>query len=257
MIDVNAYTGNWPFRPLPGTTAEGLLALLNAEGIKQALVSPIEGMFYDEPQLANEKLCQALEDFPNLMPVAVLSPKLSNWQKSLNVCCEEYRIRAMKLHPNYHRYDLDGDDARSLLGAAGERGIPVIIQLRVQDVRAQNPLGIAPDVNVTDAINAARAYPNTRFVIGGIKWGEAQSRAKEIMELSNLWIDISNAEYTDVLRRLIRIYGTRQLLFGTHAPFFVVRSAILKLREAELSVEERRAITWKNACEVFKVGSTG
>jgi len=250
MIDMNTYTGHWPFRPLSGTTPKDLLALLKTQGIEKALVSPIEGIFYDEPQLANEKLCKALGDFPDLEPVAVLNPKLPNWHKNLDVCCEKYHVCVLKLHPSYHRYDMN--DASELLKAAGERDIPIIIQLRVQDTRAQNPAGKAADVDISDAINAARSCPDTRFIIGGIRWGEATGRAKEIMELPNLWMDISQIEYTDCLRRIIQIYGTKQLLFGSHAPFFVVRSAILKLQEAELSEEERNAITSGNADEVFK-----
>ena len=118
-------------------------------------------------------------------------------------------------------------------------------------MRAQKPSGIVSDLNVAEAINAARSCPDTRFVMGGIRWGEATSKAKEIMALPNLWIDISQIEYTDCLRRLIQIYGTRQLLLGTHSPFFVARSAILKLQEAELSEEERKAITSGNALEAF------
>ena len=73
------------------------------------------------------------------------------------------------------------------------------------------------------------------------------------MGLSNVWIDISHVEYTDGLRLLIRRYGTGQLLFGTHAPFFVVRSAILKLKEADLSEEEHAAIVRDNAGTVFGI----
>ena len=251
VIDVNAYAGNWPFRPLSVSTPEELRALLSAEGIGKALVSPIEGIFYDEPQQANEKLCESLRDFPDFMPVAVLNPKLSNWQRNLDACCEKYRVRAVKLYPNYHHYDLTGDEASPLLKAAGEMGLPIIIQMRVQDARAQSLLGAAPDVSIVDAINAARAHPDTRFVIGSIRHGEAHGKADEIMSLPNVWIEISNAEYTDGLRLLIRRYGTKQLLFGTHAPFFVVRSAILKLKEAELSEEEHAAITQDNAGMVF------
>ena len=142
MIDVNAYIGNWPFRPLPGSAPQDLLALLNAEGVERAFVSPMEGIFYDEPQLANEKLCEAIRNFPAFMPVAVLNPKLSNWQRNMNICCAEYRVRAVKLHPNYHHYNLAGDDAGQFLKAAGERDMPVIVQLRVQDVRAQVELQV-------------------------------------------------------------------------------------------------------------------
>jgi len=253
VIDVNAYAGNWPLRPLSVSTPEELHALLKAEGIGKALVSPIEGILYDEPQLANEKLCEALRDFPDLMPVAVLNPKLFNWQRNLDVCCEKYHVRALKLYPNYHQYDLTGDEASALFRAAGERNLPIIIQMRVQDVRAQSHLASAPDVRIAEAINAARAHPDTRFVIGSIRHGEAHGKADEIMDLPNVWIDISNVEYTDGLRLLIKRYGTKQLLFGTHAPFFVVRSAMLKLKEAELSEEEHAAITIDNARTVFGV----
>ena len=252
MIDINAYTGNWPFRPLPDSTPKTLTAALDTEGIGLALVSPIEGIFYAEPQLANEELFEALRNFPALKPVAVLNPTLPNWRRNLDVCCEKYHVCALKLHPNYHHYDLGSDDANALLEAAGEKNIPVIIQLRIQDVRAQDPSGIVHDVNVSDAINAVRACPNTGFVIGGIRWGEATGRAKEIMELPNLWIDISQIEYTDCLRQIIGIYGVQQLLLGTHAPFFVIQSAILKLQEAELSQEEQGVITSGNACKVLE-----
>jgi len=251
VIDVSAYTGNWHFRPLPGSTPQDLLARLNAHGIEQAFVSPIEGIFYDEPQLANEMLCEKLRDFPSLMPVAVLNPDLPNWQRNLDICCEKYRVRAIKLYPNYHRYNLNSEKARSLLKAADERNMPVIVQLRVQDVRAQNPLCIVPDVDVRSVIEAAHDIPYTRFVIGAIKWAEAISMAKEITELPNVWMEISHVEYTDCLRRLIKIYGTRQLLFATHAPFFVIKSAILKLQEADLSGDEYNAITRDNARTAF------
>lgn len=253
MIDINAFAGNWPFRPLSGATSENMLKFLKVECIKEVLVSAIEGIFYDEPQLANEKLYEAIGDFPSLIPVAVLNPKLSNWFDNLNICCEKYNIRSLKLHPNYHYYDLKDASSRKLLNSAGEKDIPVIIQLRIQDIRAQNPQRIVPDVNIADVIESARVCSETQFIIGGIRWGEATAKSKEIKKMPNLWLDISQIEYTDCLRQIIRIYGTNRLLFGTHAPFFVARSAIFKLKEANLSEEELISITSDNARELFGV----
>jgi predicted TIM-barrel fold metal-dependent hydrolase len=251
MIDVNAYAGNWVFRPLPSSSPKELSEQFKNEGIRYALISSIEGIFYDDPQLANENLFNSINSLPLLIPVAVLNPKLPNWEKSLNVCCERCNIKAVKLYPNYHHYNLE--DVESLLKCAGERNIAVIIQIRVQDVRAQNAWCVVPDVEVAGIIKAAVSSEETRFVLGGIKWHEAQGMANQINELSNVWLDISNVEYVDVLRRLIRIYGTEKLLFGTHAPFFVIRSAILKVREAELSNREFMLITETNAINVFKL----
>ena len=261
MIDISTYAGDWPFRSLPGATLNELSLRLRVEGIRSALVSPIEGIFYDETQLANEKLFEEFsgflsdrsEDALSLFPVAVLNPRLPNWRRNLVICHEKYKINAVKLYPNYHQYEICDSQSLSLLGLSGEMNLPVIIQLRVQDVRAQNPIVKVPDVDALKVIESAREMPETKMIIGGIKWGEAQSFAEHIIGLENLWIDISNIEYTNVLRRLIRVYGIRQLPFGTHAPFFVIRSAILKLKEAELDDNELDAITKNNACLVFNI----
>ena len=253
MIDVNACAGNWVFRILPESSPESLYQKLKAEGIDNAFVSSIEGIFFDEPQLANEKLFSEIKDLPFFLLVAVLNPKLANWEKSLKVCCENYNIRAIKLYPNYHLYNLDDDHAQRLITLSGERDLTVIVQLRVQDTRAQNPLCLVPDVDVASVIKVADKIKGTRFVIGGIKYNEAQSMAKQITELDNVWIDLSNVEYMDVLRRLINLYGTRQILFGTHAPFFVIKSAILKLKEACLTKQEHESITKYNAIEAFRL----
>lgn len=261
MVDTNAYIGNWPFRPLPGVTPKELYLRMRAEGIETALVSPIEGIFYDEPQIANESLFEKLAKFlstqseviSTLLPVAVFNPKIPNWGKNLIICYEKYKIIAIKLHPNYHQYEIDDIKSQSLLGLSGEINIPVIVQLRVQDIRSQKPLINVPDVDVSKIIELARKMPKTKIIIGGIKWGEAHSFAKDIISLKNLWIDISNIEYINVLRKLINIYGTRQLLFATHAPFFVIKSAILKLKEALLNADEWNAITKDNAYYVFNI----
>jgi len=163
IIDVNACAGNWVFRPLPISSPMELSRRLTDEGIGKALVSPIEGIFYDDPQSANENLFNAIDVFPSLMPVAVLSPNLPNWEHSLNKS-HKNGIKAIKLYPNYHRYDIG--DAQSLLKQAGEMNIPIIIQLRVQDVRAQNPICIVPDVDAKKVVEAIAELPKTSFILG-------------------------------------------------------------------------------------------
>lgn len=113
MIDVNTYIGNWVFRPLPNSSLEGLYNSLTADGIQKALVSSIEGIFYDRPQIANEMLFRQIEQYPLFLPVAVLNPSLSNWERNFNKCCDRHDIKAVKLHPNYHRYNLNDDSTKN------------------------------------------------------------------------------------------------------------------------------------------------
>ena len=246
MIDINTFIGHWPFRRLPATTPDELWELLQVYGIERALVSPIKGIFYEEPQIANEMLASQVDSRPELLQVAVLNPTLANWERSLRQCCEKYHIVAVKLHPNYHTYRLEDSPARDLLSVVGDVGLPVIIQLRVNDTRSHHPLMQVPDVPVADIIAAAEKTQQVNIVMGGIKWGEAQGNVAKITALPNLWLDISQMETMDGLRRMIDACGVERLLFGTHAPFFYIRSAIIKLDEAQLSAEERECIAKRN-----------
>ena len=253
MIDCNVFLGAWPFRPLPATTASGLVRLLRKEGIARALVSPVEGMFHTDPQPANAALCAALRRQPSLLPVAVINPTLPNWREGLGRC-QEMGAVGVKLHPNYHGYDLKGDAARQAIAAATGAGLPVILQMRVHDTRAQHPLMQAPDAPVGDVLAAAQQSPRARLVAGGIKWGEVTGRAGDILACPNLSVEVSQVEHWEGLRGLIRRGLMERLLFGSFAPFFYVRSAILKLEEAGLTPEEREAITRGNAERGFGMG---
>lgn len=256
MIDVNAFIGNFPFRRLAATKPDELQDMLKSENVDCVLVSAIEGIFYEEPQIANEELFTQLTDKTMFVCVAVLNPTLANWQKSLNRCCEQYQISAVKIHPNYHCYNLTDVAARDLIKVAGEAGLSVIIQMRIHDTRSHHPLMQVPDVSITDIIAVAQALPEVKIVLGGVKWGEATLQAANIKALPNVWLDISQIEIVDGLRRLIDVYGTERILFGTHAPFFYVRSAVIKLDEAQLSDEEREAITRRNAEELLTSGAS-
>ncbi len=252
MIDCNVFLGGWPFRPLPATTASGLVRLLRREGISRALVSPVEGIFYIDPQPANAALCAALRRQPSLLPVAVLNPTLPNWRESLRRC-QEMRVAGIKLHPNTHGYDLKGEAGVEALRAAAQAGLSVVAQMRVHDTRAQHPMMQVPDVPVGDVLAAARQAPEVKFVAGGIKWGEVVGKEADILACPNLSIEVSQVEHWEGIRGLIRRGLRDRLLFGSFAPFFYVRSACLKLEEAALTSEEREVVVRKNAEGVFGI----
>lgn len=251
MIDINAYLGNWLYRKLPATPSE-LLCILNEVGIEKAFVSPVEGIFYGEPQIANKMLIDKLDDFAELFPVPVINPTLPNWKESLYECSRCDRVRCIKLHPNYHCYQLSIPSINQLMEKAVNLELTVIIQLRVQDIRSHHPLMQIPDVDVETAINCVRENSSTNIVLGGIKWVEASVHSDKIKELPNLWIDISQIEIVDVLRRLINIYSADKLLLGTHSPFLYAKSAVMKLKEALLSETEREKITRENISKIIK-----
>ena len=79
MIDVNAYAGPWPFRALPAMLPAEVAVTLQDAGVARALVSSLEALFFEDPQVANERLADRLPPEGMLMACAVVNPMLSNW----------------------------------------------------------------------------------------------------------------------------------------------------------------------------------
>ena len=53
---INTYVGHWPFRQLRRNTVEGLLRLMDSNGIDRAVTASIHGMFYKNVLPANEEI---------------------------------------------------------------------------------------------------------------------------------------------------------------------------------------------------------
>jgi hypothetical protein len=250
-VDVNACLGRYPFRSLPYSTASELAELAKKHGISSVWVSSIEAIFEEDPRRWNERLLKETSRYPNLRPVAVINPAMANWRKAFDKTIRSEAC-AIKLHPNYHRYRLSSQRARDLLREAGSAGMPVIVQLRVQDERTQNPVMVVRDLDVKEVIEAAKGMRETKVIIGGIKWAELVTVASDIRALRNLWVDISLLERMNGLKSAVEMVGADKLLFGTHAPFCHIISAVLKVKTSEIGMEEKRRILIRNVDEIVR-----
>jgi len=244
-VDVNACLGEHLLCDLHPAAAPELLSLMEGYGISEAWVSPIKAIFEVDPRRSNRRLAAEISGYPALKLAAVMNPSLSSWRRAFE---EALRIGAvaLKLYPNYHRYSPLSPRALELLREAGRAGIPVIIQLRVQDERTQNPLMSVRDVDLGEVIEAARRVAETKVIIGGIRWTELVKAAPLIKKMPNLWVEISALERMNGLREAIGMIGAEKLLFGTHAPFFYIASAALKLSMADIDEGARRRIAIEN-----------
>ena len=82
-IDVSAWTGTWPFDVNGHVSLARLAARLEAAGILEALVSPLDAVLAPDPMPANRALLAEIEeagDLPvDLRPAPVVNPLLATW----------------------------------------------------------------------------------------------------------------------------------------------------------------------------------
>jgi hypothetical protein len=175
VIDVNAYVGDWPFRPLRHSRPASLRRALEAVGITRALVSPLAAIFRQECQSANAELLRALRAHGGFFaPVPAINPSYSGWEDDVQAALRA-RAPGVRLFPNYHAYSLDDPAARGAVAQAAASGLAVFLSLRMQDERHHHPRMMVPAVPADEVVRLARALPEARIVACMARYAEAET----------------------------------------------------------------------------------
>jgi predicted TIM-barrel fold metal-dependent hydrolase len=250
IIDINAWLGHWPFRPLRHKSARQLLREMDKHGIDKAVVSSINGMFYKNAHASNEELHKEVKSYPDrLIPFATLNPEYPGWQTDLQMCREKYRFQGIRLHPAYHRYNLEGPEATELIIAATEFGWPIQLPMRVADRRQRHPWDQAEDLKSGQLVTVFKRHPGTHWIIlngAGIQARHIPAESAVLVEFSRMTCVLQN----DV-RKFIKQAGPRSLAFGTGMPFKAAGPSVLKLNLLRENVQDHERIAWKNAAEML------
>ncbi len=247
IIDCNVGFGHWPFARFAEDTPAKLDRLLSGDGIDVALVSSAEAVLFEEPEETNRDLAGKLRRYPRLSSVPVVNPRLIGSSTILAT----RGIRAVKLIPNYHCYSLRDEAAVALCSQAAERGLPVLVQVRVEDERSHYELLKVPGVPADDIIALARGVPKLTVVALCPYFAEVVKLCVE----PRVYADISMVETLDTLGQLCAKVPAEKVLFGSHAPWLYPRAAVAKLRLSSIKEEEREAIGWRTASRVFGIAS--
>jgi hypothetical protein len=248
MVDASAFLGHWPFRPIASTVAS-LTQTMRANDIEQAVVSPLEGLFYPDPEPANAALLRRLAGRKRLWAAPILNPVMADWQAQLGALASVPEVRAIRLAPTFHGYEvkLCAEAAK----AAWKRGLALIVQVRMEDERHHSPILNLPPASVKELIRVATLVPRARIVLSAARLPELLEVAEEAKRLSNVWFDISHFDGLGCIQKACRAAGAKRLLFSTSWPFFYARSAVLKLEEGEIAAHQTTALWSANARRAF------
>lgn len=221
MIDTNVYLSRWPFRRLRGDDAPELVAMLRRAGVTQAWAGSFDALLHKDVEGVNARLAEECRRHgPGfLLPFGTVNVSLPDWEEDLRRCHEVHRMPGLRLHPNYHGYGLDSPDFLKLLRGAAERGLLVQVAVRMDDERTQHPLVRVPPLD--PAPLAALSVPGLRLMLLNASAPPA-----------GLPFEIATIEKAGGLARL----GIERACFGSFAPFFILESALLKLRESAVDV---------------------
>jgi hypothetical protein len=217
VIDTNVYLSRWPFRRLRGDETADLVAMLRRRGITQAWAGSFDALLHKDIAGVNARLAEECRRHGDgfLVPFGTVNVSLPDWEEDLRRCQEVHRMPGIRLHPNYHGYGLDDPAFLKLLEGAAGRGLLVQIVVRMEDIRTQHPLVRVADLD--PAPLAKPAVPGLRLMV--------LNSARPPAGVAH---DIATIERAGGLAQV----GTERACFGSYAPFFILESALLKLKES-------------------------
>lgn len=255
IIDTNIFLGRWPFRRLPLDDAALLSKTLRERGVEQAWAGSFDALLHHDVDGVNGRLaalCQRT-DKKLFLPIGTVNPALPDWEEDLRRCHEKYRMRGIRVFPNYHQYKVSDAAFVKLLKLATQRGLFVQLAVSMEDERTQHPLVQVPHVDLAPLVEVLKTVPGLRLQLLNAFRSLRPDLLLKLVNAGHVSVEIATLEGVAGIEGLLKQVPVERLLFGSLAPLFYFEAAVLKLQESKLSAVQEQAIRRENAAKWLQV----
>ncbi len=250
IIDTNVSLFHWPFRRLPLDETDVLVQKLHSLGVAQAWAASFEGLLHRDISSVNERLVEQCSKHQELVAIGSINPTLPGWQEDLRQCIEDHNMPAVRLHPNYHGYELSDPRFMTLLRQIAEANRFVQIAAAMEDARTQHEHLRAADVDLTPLLTVMPKVPNARLQILNSKPRSPMIDA--FAKLPGVFFDTSRVEGTDGVPQLVSQLPAGRVMFGSHAPFLIPEAALIRVHESgQIDDTSLRKVLAENAAALL------
>ena len=257
IIDTNVNLFDWPFRALKYRDTKALVAKLKKHRIIEAWAGSFEALLSKDMHGVNARLAaECREHGPDfLIPFGSVNLAWPDWEEDVRRCHEVHKMPGLRIYPGYQPFDLDHPGMERLVKMTSERGLILQVVFGMEDPRVYHPIINVGPVTFGPLLQAVESTPNAKVQLlhfTGPTHGDALS---QFMAKANTFMDISRLEGNGAVGRMIgAITGlpsarvpVERIVFGSHAPYFPVETALLKLIESPFDAPQLHAIMQGNA----------
>jgi len=257
IIDCNVHLFDWPFRKLKYSRTEALISKLRKHRITTAWAGSFEAVLNKQLDAINRRLAEECRTRGDgvLVSIGSVNPARPDWEEDVRRCHEQYGMSGLRLYPAYHGFALENPEFVRLLGEAAKRGLLVQIVMRLEDERVHHPAISVPAVNTAPLPEILKKLPQAKVQLINSAGSLLGNNVAALVRETQVTFDIAATEGNGGVGKLIEgknssyrgAIPVERLVFGSHAPFFPCESAVMKLFESPLSLEQLDMLMRANA----------
>ena len=257
IIDTNVNLFDWPFRALKYRQTKALVAKLKQHRIVEAWAGSFEALLSKDMSGVNSRLAdECRTQAPGfLIPFGSVNLAWPDWEEDVRRCHEVHKMPGLRIYPGYQPFDLDHPEMEALVKMTAERGLILQVVFGMEDPRVHHPIINVGPVTFAPLLKLVDGTPNAKIQLlhfSGAPQGDALA---QFVAKPNTFLEISRLEGNGAVGRMIgSIEGlpsarvpVDRIMFGSHAPFFPVETALLKLIESPLDAQQLQFIMRGNA----------
>src|SRR5437899_1191156 len=264
IIDTNVNLFDSPFRALKYRDTKALVAKLKKHRVIEAWAGSFEALLSKDMSGVNTRLTDECRTHgPGfLIPFGSVNVAWPDWEDDVRRCHEVHHMPGLRIYPGYQPFDLDHPGMESLVKMSAERGLILQVVFGMEDPRVHHPIISVGPVAFAPLLKAVKSAPKTKVELLHFSAPSKGEDLSQLMKEANTVMDISRLEGNGAVGRMIgSITGlpsarvpVDRIVFGSHAPYFPVETAILKLIESPLAVQQLQAIIPCNARRLLPGG---
>ena len=257
IIDTNVNLFSWPFRALKYRDSKALVAKLKKHRVIEAWAGSFEALLAKDMNGVNARLAaECLEHGPGfLIPFGSINLAWPDWQEDVRRCHEVHKMPGIRIYPGYQPFDLDHPGMESLVKMISERGLILQAVFGMEDPRVHHPIINVGPATFAPLLRAVKGTPNAKVELLHFSGSIRDEDLSRFLAQTNMVLDLSRLEGNGAVGRMIgSVQGlpsvrvpVERIVFGSHAPYFPLETAILKLIESPLDAQQLQAIMQDNA----------
>jgi len=242
IIDCHAHFGRFAQARVGCPDAESTLRAMDAAGVEKLCISSFLGIGPD-CKLGNDMVAKAVEVYPDrFVGYATVNPnRPDEIEPELDRCFEKLGMKAIKLHPAFHRYPIEGSSYRTALEYAAKRRIPIL----------SHDWGRAEFLE-----KLSTEFPGVKFIIAHTGFWDGRTQityAGVLQRRPNVFMDLvySNIFY-DALERMVTEVGAEKILWGSDFPLHDLPFQLGRVLFAKVDDECKRKILGGNMLQILE-----